>query len=843
MRKVKEQDSPFCQGFEPLESRLLLAGDLSVAIGALPGDIPTGYMLNVSVTVTNNDPTKVSGTATLTVGFNDGVHGLVTLATKVTSLSLAPGGHLDLVIPSKIPIDAAIGADTLQVTTVAGALTSNTPTASPNITWDFGNIPGLGNVSLTATDPATGHTGVFSLTGPGMGSLSDPRTIWDMNLTGTTRASKVSVTGAVDLEQITAATMVGTVNAPQADFTAAGGAESSSLMTFTGGLLSLTMHDSSVVAATVHNVTVGNGDFKKDALAIKFNNVNDLAVNSWMPISSFTAASYMSHVGGPWIYTSAYIGSVVITGNFTGIYSTSLPRIHAEGANPAGGLGIASISVGGNMDSSGFYTHYGKIGPVHIGGFMDHGAVVYASYGSIGNARVDGYMDHGATIRSEYGGVGSVHVGGNVDNDSYIQVGNQGNMGAVWIGGNLDHSSEVYIWDNGNIASVYVKGNVDNSSRLICDNHGNIGKVEIRGNLDHDAQIYIHYQGNIASVSVGGNLDNSAEIYISSGGDIGPVQIKGNLDHSAEIYTDYGDIASVKVGGKMDNSAFIKVGDAGGIGSVSILGNLDNSAEVYVNYGAIGPVSIGGNLDNGAKIHTEYGAIGNVSIGGNLDNSAQVYASSGNIGDVKIGRNLDHNAEVYSDDGSVGVGKVSVGGNFSNGAQVYAYGAAIKSVKVLGDSLWTSGTSPKIYAYTTIGSIDIGGKSIHGDFEAGGSIGSIRVGGLMQNGYVNCFEGGDIGSMSVGQLDATTVQIGVQTPLAGTRDDFITQNSSIGTFKINGIKTGGVFNYITGGSQILAWDVGKITCGGPSVGGSGLIEFHTGNVVMLPAGVTETLVP
>ena len=97
--------------------------------------------------------------------------------------------------------------------------------------------------------------------------------------------------------------------------------------------------------------------------------------------------------------------------------------------------------------------------------------------------------------------------------------------------------------------------------------------------------------------------------------------------------------------------------------------------------------------------------------------------------------------------------------------------------------------------------------------------------------------------MSVGQLDGTTIQIGVQTPLTATRADFTTQNSSIGKLVIKGITTGGTTNYMTNNSQILVWQVGTIAFGGPSTGVSGRIEFHTGNVLNLPGGVTKTIVP
>ena len=62
-------------------------------------------------------------------------------------------------------------------------------------------------------------------------------------------------------------------------------------MTFSGGLLSLTMHDCTQLAAAGHNVTVGMGDYATDALSMTFNNAYDLDVQSQMPIASFTAAA------------------------------------------------------------------------------------------------------------------------------------------------------------------------------------------------------------------------------------------------------------------------------------------------------------------------------------------------------------------------------------------------------------------------------------------------------------------------------------------------------------------------------------------------------------------------
>ena len=62
MRKQMKRNSTYWWALEMLEARRMLSStDLLVSVGSLPSDIPTGYLLNVPVTVTNNRTSRCQG--------------------------------------------------------------------------------------------------------------------------------------------------------------------------------------------------------------------------------------------------------------------------------------------------------------------------------------------------------------------------------------------------------------------------------------------------------------------------------------------------------------------------------------------------------------------------------------------------------------------------------------------------------------------------------------------------------------------------------------------------------------------------------------------------------------
>ena len=172
---------------------------------------------------------------------------------------------------------------------------------------------------LTDTDPISGNMATFSIVGPGTGSLTQNGTdsAWDLTLSGTDRTTIVKITalaGTVDLQSVTASSMVGRLRAPNVDFWAVAGHENLAQMTFARGLLGLVMHDSNATTSGAHALTVAAADFATDALALTFNNINDLAVLSRMPIASVNAAAWLGHTAASsGIFTTKVCSSFSVT--------------------------------------------------------------------------------------------------------------------------------------------------------------------------------------------------------------------------------------------------------------------------------------------------------------------------------------------------------------------------------------------------------------------------------------------------------------------------------------------------------------------------------------------------
>ena len=186
---------------EPLESRLLLAADLTGVVQssaqidpAVPGNAASAVVQvqnigNQRANATTQVGVYASLDATLgagdvllgsanTAGLNAGQSRNVTVNFTVPS-GLTPSSYTLL---AKVDNGNAI-AENSEANNISAR---STPFS---VTWQFGNVPGrAGNTTLTLRD-ADGTMVTFGLSGPGRGEVIQDGVAWDLKLTGTTASS------------------------------------------------------------------------------------------------------------------------------------------------------------------------------------------------------------------------------------------------------------------------------------------------------------------------------------------------------------------------------------------------------------------------------------------------------------------------------------------------------------------------------------------------------------------------------------------------------------------------------------------------------------------------------
>lgn len=694
------------------------------------------------------------------------------------------------------------GAESLEprmlLSTVIGTFTSATP--------------------FTGTDPITGHAAVFSMTGPGTGTISEVAsgtTPWDLVMTGTTSVSAVKVTtvvagaaGAVDLESVTvgtptAALTMGSFNAPNVNFYSANGSESLSVMNFTGGLNVLTLNNSLPTSTTtMRRINIGANDVLTAAVALTFGNADDVAINSLMPVSSITAGSIECDVTGATsgLVSESYIRTVSVTGD-VGVVGHGITRIVDTGAS---GIGISTITVHGNLEN--------------------------ATIGCSGT-----------------GGLGSVTIGGNVDNGSQVLGGVSGNIGAVYVGGNIDNGSEI-LARGGNIASLTVKGSVQNTgvvglTAVSVMGKGNIGPILIYGNVsgdvDQDLQsvtpkgtmIGIGGSGNIASIYVKGNIQNGAQIGImgsTGGGNIGAVTVLGNLGNGSTIISQVqnsnGNIGAVNITGNMDNGGIVALG--GYLSTIIIRGALGmlDGGQIISGRGITSLNIVTGSLGNGAAAPSivqviETGSIGLLTIGGNMNN-AQIATSAGNIGFSNAA-------------GTVGV--IRIAGSVEDGSSITTTQGSIATLYITGSLGSAAGTPSmvKISGIGNIGPVRVGGSMHNAQLEtATGNIGTISS--TLNNGTVTIAGSMDDGSIIIagveGNITRVTIGGNFGTSTGATPGGTIsTQRGNIGVVTVKGDMDDASVSTSTG-------NIGTVAVTGSMQYGSTVKTTTTGNVTSVTVG-------
>ena len=265
-------------------------------------------------------------------------------------------------------------------------------TISNSATNQFGTVPGKTNTKLTVSD-SYGVPVTFSLTGGGYGEVigdaNDQITLYDTGekslltiSTPTGRTTNISnITAAGSLKGITAKTteLLGDI-------------------TITGSLGSLTLND-----INDSTISIGLSSNPKAAVAIKFDRVSDLTINSQMPIKSILATDWTAgdinapsvgsittkgdkkrvipgdlHVN---VLTSGIINTVKIAGTLSGSWDCNIVKsITAADINEADLLlshapdikvpALGKLTVKNWIASSRIFSG-GNIGTISAGGIVD----------------------------------------------------------------------------------------------------------------------------------------------------------------------------------------------------------------------------------------------------------------------------------------------------------------------------------------------------------------------------------------------------------------------------------------------------------------------------------------
>lgn len=192
---------------EPLESRVLLAADLSSVVAAttqLDPAVPTNAA-TVTVQVLNigdqpaNATTQVAVYASTDATLDSADVLLGTANTAALNVGQSRNVTVNLGIPNSITpgsynLLARVDATNVIAEGPAGeANNTSVRTTAFTVAWQFGNVPGRsGNTTLTLRD-ADGTRVTFRLTGPGLGEVIRDGAAWDLKVTGTSTSSNLTI--------------------------------------------------------------------------------------------------------------------------------------------------------------------------------------------------------------------------------------------------------------------------------------------------------------------------------------------------------------------------------------------------------------------------------------------------------------------------------------------------------------------------------------------------------------------------------------------------------------------------------------------------------------------------
>jgi hypothetical protein len=454
------------------------AGDTPILVASivsdtLPGTVAPGTSGVLKIRISNAGNATAQGTLTNNVYLSldqtlDTNDQLVVVKGSLASdrINLAPNRSILLSGTFTVPVGFTTGlyypliytdpTSTFTVGTSTEVVVANATSVVP----EFGSVGGKSRVRFTLTGLGTGsQTAVFSLSGPGTGTVETGDDGIDLTLSGTTARSAVTITttgGAVSFDDITAASAVGSITALTGNFTGtlslSGGVATLRVASLTGSTLDIGAGAISALSlGSVTNTTLTDGG-----------GIKSLAISDW--------------TGGS--LSAAYDNSIATKGNFT-------PAVSLSGSGAPRGVALGTAAISGTVDTSDWIVT-GSANSITIGtvpagwdasisGAVRSFATVGGFAGDIAAAAFSSVLIRGDLTGTILAGAnfGADGIPGGTD-DSYV-AGSIGSVrvngaatGAVVGAGVTPVTGGYSVLAGGSIKAITVVGAVDSTSRFLA---------------------------------------------------------------------------------------------------------------------------------------------------------------------------------------------------------------------------------------------------------------------------------------------------------------------------------------------------------------------------------------
>jgi hypothetical protein len=347
-------------------------GAASIALGAATGDITVTYSDNIAVDAASLDDDDLTVTGPLGgslpvrfVGVDAGGNGTPRVATyRIT----APGVAWNSPDNGAYSISVAAGevADTIGNTMPETALGSFNVAFTSDVLGRFGTVAGRKNVAFSLRD-ADGTLVKFSLSGPGAGEVVSTDGGWDVNLTGTSASSGVTV--ATTKSRTPGDDGKAAVRNVHAD---------GSLQSLVGTAASLTgsltvegtLGRATLDALTGATIQIGGTPTATTGTSLTFGVVKDSGLTSGMPIGTLRVKQWLNTDGAPDLIQAPRIATLSATGDtvkkLPGDFAANLVLSGLGETRASKTLGTATVK--GALKPSVWDLHGGSAGRLTLGG-------------------------------------------------------------------------------------------------------------------------------------------------------------------------------------------------------------------------------------------------------------------------------------------------------------------------------------------------------------------------------------------------------------------------------------------------------------------------------------------